>query len=382
MGGAAVTDCRTSLQVETRNAIEADARDNFTMVTAMVRKAMADRYGGRLPPGFEADHWVLEAYRKALTQLDVLPEGPAAHAEFRERWTRHNYLATVAINAATDAAEKAGERLATQEEQERQERKGNQGERGKASKRHREAPPSLEDEVIARWEGAQRRTALAVILRALVWRSGTAGPTGITAQQWETVHAFTTIQKASVPDGGADNATLHSETVTYLQRAREEWAKESKRRRAGQPIVHRDGLRTATARLLGISPATVTSHLRATARAVKFTRYVAGVLAHDESLQHPACVKHHLNVADALPAAGYATEHKLLSTGADHVHTTEQNGTRVDPASYLSAGASTVDELHDAETLYADRAHSTWPNCVAICTPHTLNGWTSRATEF
>ncbi len=58
------------------------------------------------------------------------------------------------------------------------------------------------------------------------------------------------------------------------------------------------------------------------------------------------------------------------------------DGTRVDAASYLNEGASTVDELHDAETLYADRAHSGWPNCVAICTPHTLNGWTSRATEF
>lgn len=191
-----------------------------------------------------------------------------------------------------------------------------------------------------------------------------------------------TIRKVSVLDGEADDATLHSEAVKYLQRAREAWAKERKKESGGRTPAHRDGLRTATARLLDISPATVTSHLHATANAIRFTRYVAGVLAHARSLQHPACVAHHLNVADALPAGGYTAERKLLSSAANHVHTTERTGTRVDADSYPQIRVSAIDELHDAETLYTDNAQSAWPNCVTVCADHTLNGWTNRATEF
>lgn len=62
--------------------------------------------------------------------------------------------------------------------------------------------PGLEDGVVERLDGARRRTALNVIIRALVWRAGTAGATGITAEQWETMHAFMTVRKASVLDDG------------------------------------------------------------------------------------------------------------------------------------------------------------------------------------
>ncbi|NMD46875.1 MAG: hypothetical protein GYA85_08950 [Propionibacterium sp.] len=163
----------------------------------MVRKAMAHRYGGRIPPGFEADHWVLEAYRKALDHLDRLSDEPAAHTDFLRRWTRRDYVVAVAINAATDAARPIGDRIAPEEAQQEQKEVPD-----------REAQ-ALEDGVVERLDGARRRTALNVIVRALVWRAGTAGATGITAEQWETMHAFMTVRKASVLDDETDDATLH-----------------------------------------------------------------------------------------------------------------------------------------------------------------------------
>lgn len=362
-----MTDCRTSLSEQTRTALEADVRANYNGLVGSVRNAMARRYGGRVPPGFEAEHWAQEAYRKALRQLDGLADEPAAHEEFLGRWTNRNYLTRVAINAATDAVGPADAPVSLDDDDAPE-------------------PPStsesVEDGVIARLDRARQRTALAVVVRTLVWRAGTAGVTGVTAKQWATMQAFMTVRTVSVPDGEADNAALHSDTVRYLQRAREAWAKEQATKRAGGTVVHRDGLRTATARLLEVSPATVTSHIRATADAVKFTRYVAGVLAHRRALQHPACVAHHLNVADALAAAGYRAQQKLLSVAANHIHSTEQTGTRVDSISYGETGASTVDELHGAESVYADRAHAAWPNCVTVCADHTLNGRTNRTTEF
>lgn len=362
-----MADCRTSLSEQTRTALETDVIANYDGLARSVRSAMARRYGGRVPPGFEAEYWVQEAYRKALNQLDDLADEPAAHEEFLGKWTNRNYLTTVAINAATDAARPADAPIPLEDDE--------------ASELPDTAEP-VEDGVIARLDRARRLTALAVVFRALVWRAGTAGVTKVTTQQWATMQAFMTVRTVSVPHGEADNATLHSDTVRYLQRAREACAKEQAAKRAGGTVVHRDGLRTATARLLGVSPATVTSHIRATADAVKFTRYVAGVLAHRQALQHPACVAHHLNVADALAAAGYPAQHKLLAVASNHIRSTEQAGTRVDSRSYEETGASTVDELHGAESVYADRAHAAWPNCVTVCTDHTLNGRTNRTMEF
>ncbi|HMR23225.1 MAG TPA: hypothetical protein PKE46_13905 [Micropruina sp.] len=192
-----MADCRTSLQVQTRKDIENDVTANFDRLVAMVRKAMAHRYGGRIPPGFEADHWVLEAYRKALDHLDRLSDEPAAHTDFLRRWTRRDYVVAVAINAATDAARPIGDRIAPEEAQQEQKEVPD-----------REAQ-ALEDGVVERLDGARRRTALNVIVRALVWRAGTAGATGITAEQWETMHAFMTVRKASVLDDETDDATLH-----------------------------------------------------------------------------------------------------------------------------------------------------------------------------
>lgn len=45
-----MADCRASLQVQTRKDIENDVTANFDRLVAMVRKAMAHRYGGRIPP--------------------------------------------------------------------------------------------------------------------------------------------------------------------------------------------------------------------------------------------------------------------------------------------------------------------------------------------
>lgn len=361
-------DCRTPLAVQTRGELETYVLGKYDMFAGAVYNTIAKRTKGRVPAGFDAEQWVQDAYRKALDKLDALPDEPEAHAEFLETWCRPGYFARVAANAATDHYRKIKDELLILEE-------------------HQEFEPSVDprsvaDVAVENVTRERQARALWSVFRTLIWRAGAAGATSLSQAQFETLQAY---GDAGVPigsDGPVDDETLHAEAIRRNQRARETWVRERVNARAGRTVAHHDGLKAATARALEVTEGTVKNRLNQAARAVRFTRYVVGVLGHRYSLQHSACITWHLNVADALPAAGYAAEHALLSVAADHVHTTEQNGTRVDPASYLNAGASTVDELHDAETLYADRAHSTWPNCVAICTPHTLNGWTSRATEF
>ncbi len=361
-------DCRTPLAVQTRGELETYVLGKYDMFAGAVYNTIAKRTKGRVPAGFDAEQWVQDAYRKALDKLDALPDEPEAHAEFLETWRRPGYFARVAANAATDHYRKIKDELLILED-------------------HQEFEPSVDprsvaDVAVENVTRERQARALWSVFRTLFWRAGTAGATSLSGPQLDTLRAYGDAGLPIGSDAPVDDATLHAEAVKRSQRTRAAWAKERADARAGRTVAHRNGLQAAAATSLGVTEATVSSRLNQAARAVRFTRYVVGVLGHRYSLQHSACITWHLNVADALPAAGYAAEHALLSVAAGHVHTTEQNGTRVDPASYLNAGASTVDELHDAETLYADRAHSAWPNCVAICTPHTLNGWTSRATEF
>lgn len=361
-------DCQTSLRDETVNALQTYVMAKYEMLAGAVYNQIANRTKGGIPADFDARQWVREAYRKALDKIDALPDDAEAHAKFLETWRGPRYFVMVAANAATDDYTSHKDELLILAELEEREPRAD--------------PQSVEDDALERVAHEGQRDALWTIVRTLVWRSGSSGATSMTQQQFDTLRAYGDVQRSTDSDGPGDDATLHAEAIKHNQRAREAWARERATVRAGGTVVHRNGLRTATAQALKIAPATVTMHLNDAARAVRFTRYVAGVLAHRRALQHPACVARHLNVADALVAAGYRAQHKLLSVAANHVHTTEQNGTRVDSMSYGEAGASTVDDLHGAESVYADRANAAWPNCVAVCADHTLNGRTNRTTEF
>lgn len=361
-------DCRTPLAVRTRAELEAYILGGYDMFAGAVYNTIAKRSKGSVPAGFDPEPWLREAYRKALDKLDALPDDAEAHAEFLETWRRPGYFAWAAANAATDDYNETKDELLILEEQQQFEPAAD--------------PRSVEDVAVERVAHERRAHALWSVFRTLFWRSGTSGATSLTRPQFDTLRVYGDVDVPATSDAPGDDATLHAEAVKRNQRARAAWAKERADARAGRTTVHRNGLRAATAKALDVTPATVTGHLNGAARTVKFTRYVVGVLGHRYSLQHGACITWHLNVADALPAAGYSAEHALLSIASQHVHTTEQNGTRVDPVSYLRTPASTIDELHAAESIYSDRAHSAWPNCVAICADHTLNGRTNRITEF
>lgn len=336
----------------------------FQTLCARVKRSVS-RTSGFVPQGFDAERWVMDALTLALAAAEDLPEDEAAHEQFVAERTK--YLVSAARFLAIDDWRTNRKRLSNLDEMD--------------DWADRLAVPDAVDPadvVIDRLDGERRLAALGVVLRVLSARDGAPGATRMTADQWATLQAYATVRRhrRSELSESVDDEALQVEQLDRQQRAREDWRKDIADHRAGATRATRDGIRVATAKALGVSAPTVTNRLTAVAQAVRFTRYVAGVLAHRGSLRHSACIGRHLDVADGWPLAGFGEQRALLVRAADAVRTTEDTGTRVD------ATVVAVGDLHPAESVYIAHARASSPNCVAVCAVHTQPGTQTRATEI
>lgn len=360
---------------QTQNELADFVMARYATLCAAVARQVAG-VAGYTPAGFDAERWVLEAFTKALEQLEALTGDDAAHAEFLAYWK--DSLARVARNAAIDDFHK-NKKVTLGDDPELPE------DSAPVDLEVRE----LENEVVERVDSERRLHALRIVLQVLCARAGSERATRITPEGWATLQAYARARprgRHTMKPGPADDDTLRAEQVRQNQRTREEWSKRRAARGAGRTRTERDGLRTAVAESLGVSTPTVTARLKQVSEAVRFTRYVAGVLAHRGSLRHARCIGRHLDVADAWGPAGYGEERTALLFATGCVRTTDDLGTRVDPAALahpdLRRRGLTVERLHQVETRYVDHVRATSPNCVAVCTEHTRSGAINRATEI
>ena len=361
---------------QTQNELADYVMARYAALCAAVSRQVA-AVAGRTPAGFDAERWVLEVFTRALEQLQTLTDDAAAHAEFLAYWK--GSLARAARNAAIDDFHK-NKKVTSRDDD---------TDVADALLQTNIDAEDLESEVVERVDSERRLHALRVVLQVLCARGGSERATRITPEGWATLQAYAWARsgtRSPSETGPVDDGTLHAELIRRNQRTREEWQKHRDGRRVGRTRRERDGLRTAAAESLGVSTTTVTVRLKQVSEAVRFTRYLAGVLAHRGSLRHARCIGRHLDVADAWGPAGYADERAVLLLATGYVRTTDDLGTRVDPAAMERADAQlpglTVARLHQVETRYVNHVRATSPNCVAVCAEHTRSGAVNRATEI
>lgn len=362
--------CRSRI-VRTQQELGQRVVDRWSSLCAMVAGRVAALVGA-VPAGFDAERWVMEALTRALEAAEDLPDDDAAHQAFIAE--RSDHLAVVARNLAIDDWRTQGSRRSASPD----------ALEDWAQRRPASDDPA--DQVVEQIDSERRRRALAVVLRVLASRAGSSAATAMTPEQWHTVQVYATVRRRTRDSSTAPptDQEMHAEQVRDAQRAREDWRRARADHRAGYTRRARDGIRVATAEALGVTPNTVANRLTALSRAVRFTRYVAGVLGHRGSLNHPACIARNLDVADTWPLAGYGDERALLLAAADAVRTTEAAGTRVDAAqlALIRPRTVTAQSVHVSESLYIEHTRAISPNCVARCAAHTRSGAETRATEI
>lgn len=148
------------------------------------------------------------------------------------------------------------------------------------------------------------------------------------------------------------------------------------------------GMQTEVAKRLGLTRATVSSHLQTVDTILRLTRYVAGVLASPRTLRHRAAIDAALDGYEdwlahpPVPVAG-----TLMRDLAKTVRALPDSGTRARIADLpgqagLSpeAAEARARGVHDLEGGYAATIGNPLPNCAACCAAH--NPTPDRQTEF